>query len=162
MDYDQFRTEYDPVFDVLDAETLPDWLPAAVTRLKDLAVTIEEPADRAARIQRHATAFGVPSLEVVQGAAPAALANLPPPDAIFIGGGASDAGVLDAALAALRGGGRLVVNAVTLETEALLVARHAALGGELIRIAISRAGAVGNKTAWWPAMPVTQWIWVKR
>ncbi len=46
MDYDQFRTEYDPVFDVLDAETLPDWLPAAVTRLKDLAVSIEDPADR--------------------------------------------------------------------------------------------------------------------
>jgi precorrin-6Y C5,15-methyltransferase (decarboxylating) len=125
------------------------------------AIAIEERADRAARIQRNAAAFGVPSLEVVQGAAPAALANLPPPDAIFIGGGASDAGVLDAALATLRGGGRLVVNAVTLETEALLVARHAALGGELIRIAISRAGAVGNKTAWRPAMPVTQWIWVK-
>jgi precorrin-6B C5,15-methyltransferase / cobalt-precorrin-6B C5,C15-methyltransferase len=50
---------------------------------------------------------------------------------------------------------------VTLETEALLIARHAALGGELIRIAISRAGAVGNKTAWRPAMPVTQWSWVK-
>jgi precorrin-6B C5,15-methyltransferase / cobalt-precorrin-6B C5,C15-methyltransferase len=125
------------------------------------AIAIEERADRAARIQRNAAAFGVPSLEVVQGAAPAALANLPPPDAIFIGGGASDAGVLDAAVAALRGGGRLVANAVTLETEALLIARHAALGGELIRIAISRAGAVGNKTAWRPAMPVTQWIWVK-
>jgi len=125
------------------------------------AIAIEERADRAARIRRNAAAFGVPSLEVVQGAAPAALANLPPPDAIFIGGGASDAGVLDAALAALRGGGRLVANAVTLETEALLIARHAALGGELIRIAISRAGAVGNKTAWRPAMPVTQWIWVK-
>jgi precorrin-6Y C5,15-methyltransferase (decarboxylating) len=126
------------------------------------AIAIEERADRAARIQRNAAAFGVPSLEVVQGAAPAALANLPSPDAIFIGGGASNAGVLDAALAALRGGGRLVVNAVTLETEALLIARHAALGGELIRIAISRADAVGNKTAWRPAMPVTQWIWVKR
>jgi precorrin-6Y C5,15-methyltransferase (decarboxylating) len=125
------------------------------------AIAIEERADRAARIRRNAAAFGVPSLEVVQGAAPAALANLPPPDAIFIGGGASDAGVLDAALAALRGGGRLVANAVTLETEALLIARHAALGGELIRIAISRAGAVGNKTAWRPAMPVTQWSWVK-
>jgi precorrin-6B C5,15-methyltransferase / cobalt-precorrin-6B C5,C15-methyltransferase len=61
----------------------------------------------------------------------------------------------------LRTGGRLVVNAVTLETEALLIARHAALGGELIRIAISRAGAVGNKTAWRQAMPVTQWSWVK-
>ena len=126
------------------------------------AVAIEARADRATRIRRNATAFGVPSLEVVQGAAPAAYANLPAPDAIFVGGGASDPGVLDAALAALRAGGRLVVNAVTLETEALLLARHAALGGELIRIAIARAAAVGEKTGWRPAMPVTQWIWTKQ
>ena len=118
-------------------------------------------ADRAARIHRNAAAFGVPALEVLQAAAPAALASLPPPDAIFIGGGASEPGVLDAAIAALRPGGRLVVNAVTLETEALLIAQHAAFGGELIRIAISRAGAVGEKTGWRSAMPVTQWIWTK-
>ena len=66
---------------------------------------------------------------------------------IFIGGGASDPGVLDAAVAALRPGGRLVVNAVTLETEALLIARHAALGGELIRIAIARAEPIGRPIA---------------
>ena len=69
--------------------------------------------------------------------------------------------MLDAAIAALRPGGRLVVNAVTLETEALLIARHAALGGELIRIAIARADPVGGMTGWRPAMPVTQWVWVK-
>jgi precorrin-6B C5,15-methyltransferase / cobalt-precorrin-6B C5,C15-methyltransferase len=124
------------------------------------AIAIEARADRAARIHRNAAAFGVPGLEVVRGAAPAALADLPPPDAIFIGGGC-DADVLDTALAALPTGGRLVANAVTLETEALLVARHAASGGELIRVAISRAGAVGNKTGWRPAMPVTQWSWIK-
>jgi precorrin-6B C5,15-methyltransferase / cobalt-precorrin-6B C5,C15-methyltransferase len=125
------------------------------------AIAVEARADRAARIHRNAAAFGVPSLEMVQGAAPAALASLPPPDAIFVGGGASDAGVLDAAFAALPAGGRLVANAVTLETEALLLARHAALGGDLIRIAISRTAGVGEKTAWRPAMPVTQWCWVK-
>ena len=125
------------------------------------AIAIEERADRAARVQRNAAALGVPALEVVQGVAPAALASLPAPDAIFIGGGASDPRVLEAAIAALRAGGRLVVNAVTLETEALLIARRAALGGELIRIAISRAAAVGEKTAWRAAMPVTQWSWVK-
>ena len=65
-------------------------------------------------------------------------------------------GVLDAAIAALRPGGRLVANAVTLETEAVLIARHAELGGTLTRIAVSRAEAVGGKTAWRPAMPVTQ------
>ena len=78
------------------------------------AIAIEARADRAARIRRNAAAFGVPGLEVVEGTAPAALAGLPPPDAIFIGGGASDAGVLDAVIDALRPGGRLVVNAVTL------------------------------------------------
>ena len=125
------------------------------------AIAVEQRADRAARIHRNAAAFGVPALEVLQAAAPAALASLPPPNAIFIGGGASEPGVLDAAIAALRPGGRLVVNAVTLETEALLIAQHAAFDGELIRIAISRAGAVGEKTSWRSAMPVTQWIWTK-
>ena len=125
------------------------------------AAAIERRADRAARIRRNAAAFGVPGLEVVEAAAPAALGGLATPDAIFIGGGAGDAGVLDAAARALRSGGRLVVNAVTLETEALLLARHATLGGELIRIAISRAAPVGEKTGWRAAMPVTQWLWTK-
>ena len=69
--------------------------------------------------------------------------------------------MLDAAIDALRSGGRLVVNAVTLETEALLIARHAALGGELIRIAIARASPVAEQTGWRPALPVTQWMWAK-
>jgi precorrin-6Y C5,15-methyltransferase (decarboxylating) len=125
------------------------------------AVAIEHRADRAARIRRNAAAFGVPGLEVMEGAAPAALSGLATPDAVFVGGGAGDTGVLDTAARALRPGGRLVVNAVTLETEALLLARHAALGGELIRIAISRADAVGQMTGWRPAMPVTQWLWIK-
>jgi precorrin-6B C5,15-methyltransferase / cobalt-precorrin-6B C5,C15-methyltransferase len=86
---------------------------------------------------------------------------LPAPDAVFVGGGAGEPGVLDTASAALRAGGRLVVNAVTLESEALLIARHAALGGELIRIAVSRAAAVGGKTGWRAALPVTQWVWTK-
>jgi precorrin-6Y C5,15-methyltransferase (decarboxylating) len=124
------------------------------------AIAIERRPDRAARARRNAAAFGVPGLEIVEGAAPSALIGLASPDAIFVGGGA-DAGVLDTATGALRSGGRLVVNAVTLETEALLLARHAASGGELIRIAISRAGAVGGKTGWRAAMPVTQWLWTK-
>src|SRR5581483_2042400 len=107
------------------------------------AMAIEARPDRAARIGRNAAALGVPSLEVVEGRAPAALALLPTPDAIFIGGGASTEGVLDAAIGALRRGGRMVVNAVTLETEAMIFSYHAKLGGELIRIAVSRADAVG-------------------
>ncbi len=69
--------------------------------------------------------------------------------------------MLDIAVTALRSGGRLVVNAVTLQTEAVLLARHASQGGELLRIALSRADRVGEKTGWRPAMPVTQWAWTK-
>jgi precorrin-6Y C5,15-methyltransferase (decarboxylating) len=128
------------------------------------AIAIEAQAARAARIARNAAGLGVPGLEIVHASAPAALAGLRAPDAIFIGGGAGDQGVLDATVAALKPGGRLVVNAVTLATEALLVARHAALGGDLIRIAIARAepvGAAQRMTVWRPALPVTQWCWVK-
>jgi precorrin-6Y C5,15-methyltransferase (decarboxylating) len=125
------------------------------------AIAIEERSDRAARIIRNAAALGVPQLEVVQGAAPEALAGLSAPNTIFVGGGASNAGVLDTASLVLRPGGRLVVNAVTLETEAELIARHEKQGGTLARIAISRADQIGGKTGWRPAMPVTQWVWVK-
>ncbi|MGH6833128.1 MAG: precorrin-6y C5,15-methyltransferase (decarboxylating) subunit CbiE, partial [Methyloceanibacter sp.] len=125
------------------------------------AIAIEARADRAARIGRNAAAFGVPDLEVVEGRSPKALAGLATPDAVFIGGGASDEGALDAVIAALRPGGRLVVNAVTLQTEAELIGRHATLGGTLTRIAVSRADRVGGKTGWRFGMPVTQWVWVK-
>lgn len=125
------------------------------------AIGIEEHPERAARARRNACALGVPGLEIVEGRAPEALSGLPAPDAIFLGGGAGDEGVIDAALAALKPGGRLVANAVTLETEALLIARHAALGGDLTRLSIARAVPVGGLTGWRPAMPVTQWSWVK-
>lgn len=125
------------------------------------ATAIEARADRAARIRRNAAAFGVPGLKVIEGHAPAALAQLATPDAIFVGGGASEPSVLGAAIAALRPNGRLVANAVTLGTESVLIARHAELGGELVRIALARAEPVGGKIGWRPAMPVTQWVWEK-
>ncbi len=125
------------------------------------AIAIEARADRAARVSRNASAFGVPGLLIIEGSAPDALAGLEAPDAIFIGGGGSTDGVLDACIAALKPGGRLVANAVTLETESDLIARHAELGGALTRIAVSRADPVGSKIGWRPAMPVTQWGWEK-
>jgi len=125
------------------------------------AIGIEVRADRAARAAANARALGVPGLRLVVGEAPAAFADLPAPDALFLGGGANDPGVFDAALAALKPGGLFVANAVTLETEALLLAHHARLGGELLRIGITRAVAVASMTGWRPAMPVTQWVWRK-
>lgn len=125
------------------------------------AIAIEHKAERAARIRRNAATFGVPGLRVVEGPAPEALDGLPTPDAIFVGGGATVPGVLDTAIAALRPGGRLVVNAVTLETEALVLARRAELGGELIQVAVSRAAPLAGMTAWRPAIPIVQWTWTK-
>ena len=91
------------------------------------------------------------------GRAPDALAGLPAPDAVFIGGGITTPGVLDACWAALRPGCRLVANAVTLEAEALVLAGRAAHGGDLTRIEVSRAAPLGGFTGWRPAMPVTIW-----
>ncbi|WP_188611906.1 precorrin-6y C5,15-methyltransferase (decarboxylating) subunit CbiE [Chelatococcus reniformis] len=125
------------------------------------AIAIEERTDRAERIVRNAARCGVPGLRLVVGKAPAALDGLPAPDAVFIGGGASDPGVLDAAISALKPSGRLVVNAVTLETEALLLAAHRDRGGALTRLAVARAAPVAGMTGWRPAMPVTQWRWRK-
>ena len=125
------------------------------------AIAIEADAERAARISRNATSFGVPDLTLIIGTAPDALVGLEPPHAIFIGGGGSDPGVLDAAIEALRPGGRLVANAVTLELEALLLAHHAKHGGSLTRIDIARADAIGSMTGWRPNMPITQWAWTK-
>ncbi|HTM77456.1 MAG TPA: precorrin-6Y C5,15-methyltransferase (decarboxylating) subunit CbiT, partial [Devosia sp.] len=125
------------------------------------AIAIEADAERAARIARNAGLFGVPDLRIVHGTAPAALADLPPPNAIFIGGGGTEPGVLDAAIAALPAGGLLVANAVTTQMEALLLAQHAERGGHLSRIAIDRVAPIGTMTGWRPAMPITQWSWTK-
>ncbi|MBB4170140.1 precorrin-6y C5,15-methyltransferase (decarboxylating) subunit CbiE [Rhizobium sp. BK538] len=126
------------------------------------AIAIEQSSERAARIARNALAFGVPGLAIVEGTAPEALANLPEPDAIFVGGGGSEAGVLEAALEALKRGGRLVANAVTLEMEAMLLSLHRQYGGTLTRIEIARAAPLGGMNGWRQAMPVTQWRYGKK
>ena len=109
----------------------------------------------------NAAALGVPHLELKDAAAPAGLEGLPQPDAIFIGGGLTAEGLIEACLAALRPGGRLVANAVTLESEAVLLAAYQSLGGSLKKISVHRASAVGGLTGWRPLMPVTQWSLTK-
>jgi precorrin-6Y C5,15-methyltransferase (decarboxylating) len=121
------------------------------------ATAVEGNPERALRIGRNAARLGVPGLEVVTGRAPEALDGIDPPDAVFIGGGATAPGVLDACLAALAPGGRLVVHGVTLETEQLLVRAFGEYGGELTRIAVETAAPVGSFTGWTPARTVTQW-----
>lgn len=122
------------------------------------AVAIEHRADRAERVERNAASLGVPGLRVVTGAAPDALDGLDAPDAVFVGGGSTVPGVLDACFDALAPGGRLVVNAVTMESEVVVADRYARLGGELVRIAVDQASPVGGFTGWRPSMRVTQWV----
>nr|WP_237703004.1 precorrin-6y C5,15-methyltransferase (decarboxylating) subunit CbiE [Candidatus Protofrankia datiscae] len=121
------------------------------------AVAVEPQPDRVARILRNADALGAPGLRVVGSPAPAALAGLPTPDAVFVGGGLTTAGVLERCWAALPPGGRLVANAVTVESEAVLAGWHASHGGDLVRLAVARAAPVGGFTGWRPMLPVTQW-----
>ncbi|WP_435842607.1 precorrin-6y C5,15-methyltransferase (decarboxylating) subunit CbiE [Streptomyces laurentii] len=121
------------------------------------AVAVEKSPERAARITRNAAALGVPALRVVTGPAPASLDGLPVPDAVFIGGGLTAPGLLDACWDALPAGGRLVANTVTLESEALLADHYRRRGGELVRLAVAAAVPVGGFTGWRQAMPVTQW-----
>ena len=125
------------------------------------AIAIEVRPDRAARLTRNALAFGLTELMVIEDEAPDALKDLPQPDAIFIGGGGTDPRVIDHALAALKPGGHLVVNAVTIETQADLMQRHVAHGGTLIKIDIARADPVGPFHGWRASMPVIQWTFVK-
>lgn len=120
-------------------------------------IAVEPRPDRVELVRRNATALGVPGLRVVQGTAPAALDGLDRPDAVFVGGGATAEGVLDACWDALAPSGRLVVHGVTAETEAVLLERYRRHGGELVRLHVERAEPLGTFTGWTPARAVSQW-----
>lgn len=134
-----------------------EWMRAAE---RTETIGIEPSAERRALAAANAIRLGTSGLKLIAGRAPEALAGLPAPDAVFLGGGLSPE-TFDAVWSTLKPGGRLVVNAVTLESEATLLALHARHGGSLTRLAISRVAAVGDRLGWRPAMPVTQWSLLK-
>ncbi len=123
------------------------------------AIAIE--CSRTHYIADNAAALGTPNLNIVEGTAPAALKDLPQPDAIFVGGGATAEGMFETCWTALRSGGRLVANVVTLEGEQKLFEWHQQVGGTLTRISIQRAETLGKFLGWKPMVPVTQWIALK-
>lgn len=130
-----------------------EWLRAAPgTR----AIAIEPVAERRAAIAENAFRLSTHGIEIRGGRAPAALAGLEAPDAVFLGGGLTD-GIFVAAFNALKPGGRLVAHAVTLESEAILLGLHEVHGGDLLRVGVDRAEPVGPYRGWRPAMPVTHW-----
>jgi precorrin-6Y C5,15-methyltransferase (decarboxylating) len=134
-----------------------EWLRGGGTR----ALAIERDPARLALIAENAATLGVTELEIVAGEAPAALIDLPTPDAVFLGGGTGAPAVFEIARNRLRAGGRLVANAVTVAGEARLAAWHSAHGGRLTRIAVSEAEPLGGGQAWRPLLPVTQLSLVK-
>jgi precorrin-6B C5,15-methyltransferase / cobalt-precorrin-6B C5,C15-methyltransferase len=125
------------------------------------AIGIEQRADRADRARRNALALGAQFVRIVTGTAPAAFAELPPPDAVFIGGGVHDPALLDTAWVALRSGGRIVANAVTLESQERLLATRRVHGGTLTRLSVERLDTLGPHHVFRPAIAVTQWAVTK-
>jgi precorrin-6Y C5,15-methyltransferase (decarboxylating) len=121
------------------------------------AIAFERDATRCAMIGTNAIALGVPGLAVVRGEAPSVLDTRPTPDAIFLGGDVSDEALFRACWQALRPGGRLVANAVTLDGEVALIALRARLGGELTRIGIEVLETIGEHHGFAPRRTVTQW-----
>ena len=126
------------------------------------SIAIEAREDRAKRSADNAAQLGVPAMRIVNGHAPEALVGLDPPHAIFIGGGATEPGVLEACWSALQEGGRLVVHGVTLETESVLARWYGEHGGELTRLHVEHAAPIGSFTGWKPARAITQLSLVKR
>jgi len=134
-----------------------EWMRAAD---RAQAIGIEPRADRRAMAARNALTLGVPALDVRDGHAPEGFDGLPDPDAVFLGGGIADRTIAPG-LERLKPGGRVVAHAVTLETEAMLLAAYACHGGELARLTAAHAEPLGNLSGWRPLMPVTQWSWRK-
>ncbi len=124
---------------------------------RNRAIAIEQHPQRLQNIVENATNLGVPNLQIISGKAPTALIDLPTPDAIFIGGGLTISGVFEACWQALKPGGKLVANGVTVETEHLIFQLQQQYGGKLDRIAIQRAEPVGRFLGWKALSPVTQW-----
>lgn len=128
------------------------------------AIAVEQNPTRCHHIQDNAKRFGVPHLKVINGCAPEALAALEQhsaPDAIFIGGGGACPDTLSLCLTRLKAGGRLVMNAVTLETEQALAKAYKTHGGTLMRIGLEHAEPLGEMTGWRPARTIMQWCWIK-
>ena len=119
------------------------------------ALAIEADTGRQGLIEHNRDALGVPGLQLIRGKAPEALSGLETPDAIFIGGGVTRDGVLDTCWQHLRPGGRLVANAVTLQSEMTLMNWRAEHGGELTRIHVAQAQPLGEFDTWRQALPIT-------
>lgn len=132
-----------------------EWL---LAHSSNRAIGLERDETRAARAMRNSVTLGVPHFDIRGGAAPDALAGLPAPDAVFIGCGTAGGRTIEACWDALKPGGRIVVNSITLESELALLAAYHGHGGTMTRLSVERAEPVGRRMVWRPALPVLQWV----
>ena len=130
-----------------------EWL---MTHPSTEAVAVESRADRIANIKTNARALGQDRLQIVEGTAPDVFPDLPKPDAVFVGGGLTRE-VLDHLWQCLSPGTRLVANAVTLDTEAILIEAQSNHGGHLMKVELSDAAPLGRFRGWKAAYPLVQW-----
>ncbi|MEM7215753.1 MAG: precorrin-6y C5,15-methyltransferase (decarboxylating) subunit CbiE [Pseudomonadota bacterium] len=135
-----------------------EWMRAA---RETAAFAIEPVSERTSMIAENSARLGVEKLKIIQGRAPESLKSLPQPDAVFIGGGLTTEDVFETCWDALRDTGRMVANAVTVESEAKLLKLQHQYGGDLARFSVQQAEPVGRFKGWKPLMPVTQWSVVK-
>jgi len=132
------------------------------------AVAIEKSKSRLKLIEQNSQELGVPMLQIISGSAPEVLVDLPAPDAVFIGGGLSSGNLLQTCWNALKPGGRLVANAVTLEGEQKLLqwqnenAGKSGASGDLTRLSISRAEKIGKFQGWKEMRSVIQLAVIKK
>lgn len=165
---------------VLRAYALAVLAPAAGERLWDLgagtgsiavewcrlhpantAIAVERDAGRAERIRTNVTNLGVADqVRVAIASIADALADLPSPDAVFVGGGLS-ADVLERSWDALPSGGRLVAHSVTADSDAVLLDGCRRHGGELARVAVETGEPIGRFTGFRPLRTVTSWAATK-
>jgi precorrin-6Y C5,15-methyltransferase (decarboxylating) len=131
------------------------------SNLKCRAIAVEQNSTRLNYIADNAVALGTPNLQIIAGKAPEVIPDLPTPDAIFIGGGVTASGLFDICWNALRPGGRMVANVVTLEGEQTLFQWYEKVGGNFTRISIQRVEPIGKFLGWKGMSQVTQWVGYK-
>ncbi|GBD14313.1 Cobalamin biosynthesis bifunctional protein CbiET [bacterium HR25] len=132
-------------------------LEAAAVAVRGRVYAVERDAEALAALRRNLQSFPRANLRLVEGEAPAALAGLPAPDAVFVGGsGGRLPGILAAAAEALRPGGRIVVNLASLDN--LELARHqlAELGFryQVVMVSVARSRELSGLTAFEALNPV--------
>jgi len=141
------RVRPDAVFWDVGAGSGSVSIEAAMLAPRGKVFAIEVDPEGIAICRENARAHGADNVRVVEGRAPEALTGLDAPDAVFVGGSkGSMTPIVDAALDALRPGGRLAVAAITLENvaEAYAALRARGVEPEVTLIQIARGAPLAR------------------